>query len=84
MKTTLISIGNSRGVRIPKPLIEQCGLTEQVDMDVQDRMIIIHAPRQPRAGWGAAFAQMARAGDDKLLDAHPVATRWDDEDWQWK
>ena len=84
MKTTLISIGNSRGVRIPKPLIEQCGLTEQVEMDVQDRMIIIHAPRQPRAGWGATFAQMARAGDDKLLDAHPVATRWDDEDWQWK
>ena len=84
MKTTLISIGNSRGVRIPKPLIEQCGLTEQVEMDVQDRLIIIHAPRQPRAGGGAAFAQMARAGDDKLLDAHPVATRWDDEDWQWK
>ena len=84
MKTTLISIGNSRGVRIPKPLIEQCGLTEQVEMDVQDRRIVIHAPRQTRAGWGAAFAQMARVGDDKLLDAHPLATRWDDEDWQWK
>ena len=84
MKTTLISIGNSRGVRIPKPFIEQCGLTEQVEMDVQDCMILIHSPRQPRASWGAAFAQMARAGDDKLLDGQPISTRWDEEDWQWK
>jgi antitoxin MazE len=84
MKTTLISIGNSRGVRIPKPFIEQCGLSEQVEMDVQDSMILIHSPRQPRAGWGAAFERMARAGDDKLLDAPPISTRWADEDWQWK
>jgi len=84
MKTTLIPIGNSRGVRIPKPFIEQCGLTEQVEMNIQDRMILIHAPRRPRAGWETAFARMARAGDDKLLDSHPTSTRWDEEDWQWK
>jgi antitoxin MazE len=84
MKTTLIPIGNSRGVRIPKPLIEQCGLTEQVAMDVQDGMIVIHSPRRPRAGWAMAFARMARVGDDKLLDPYPSSTRWDDEDWQWK
>ena len=53
-------------------------------MDVQDCMILIHAPRQPRAGWGAAFTRMARAGDDKLLDDQPTSTRWDEEDWQWK
>lgn len=84
MKTTLIPIGNSRGVRIPKPFIEQCGLAAQVEMDVQDRMIRIHAPRQPRAGWGTAFARMARAGDDKLLDDQATSTRWDEEGWQWK
>lgn len=84
MKTTLIPIGNSRGVRIPKPFIEQCGLAEQVEMDVRDGMILIHAPRQPRAGWEAAFVRMARAGDDKLLDGQPISTRWDEEDWQWK
>lgn len=53
---------------IPKPFIEQCGLEEQVEMSVQDCMILIHAPRQPRVGWGDAFARMARAGDDKLQD----------------
>jgi antitoxin MazE len=84
MKTTLIPIGNSRGVRIPKPFIEQCGLTNQVEMDVQDRMILIHAPRQPRADWAHAFAEMAFAGDDALLDGHPPPTRWNKEDWQWK
>lgn len=84
MKTTLIPIGNSRGVRIPKPFIEQCGLTEQVEMDVHDGTILIHAPRQPRAGWDTAFARMARAGDDKLLDGQAPPTRWDEEDWQWK
>ncbi len=83
MKTTLIPIGNSRGVRLPKPFIEQCGLTEQVEMAVQDRTIVIHAPRQPRAGWEAAFVQMAREGDDKLLDGPPAPTRWDEEDWEW-
>lgn len=84
MKTTLIPIGNSRGVRIPKPFIEQCGLTDQVEMDVRDSVILIHAPRQPRGGWSDAFARMASAGDDKLLDGQPVPSRWDEEDWQWK
>ena len=84
MKTTLIPIGNSRGVRIPKPFIEQCGLTEQVEIDVQDHMILIHSPRQCRAGWAKAFTQMSRLGDDKLLDPQQASTRWDGEDWQWK
>lgn len=84
MKTTLIPIGNSRGVRIPKPFIEQCGLAEEVEMDVQDCMILIHSPRRPRSGWGAAFELMAREGDDKLLDPVPIPTRWDSEEWQWK
>ena len=84
MKTTLIPIGNSRGIRIPKPLIEQCGLTEEIQMDVRDRMILIHSPRPARAGWSVAFKQMARSGDDKLLDLQLSPTRWDKEDWEWK
>jgi len=84
MKTTLISIGNSRGVRIPKPFIEQCGLGEAVEMDVQDCMILIHAPRRPRTGWNTAFERMAQQGEDKLLDSPSISTRWDDEEWQWK
>ena len=53
-------------------------------MDVQDRTIRIYSPRHPRLEWEEAFRQMARLGDDKLLDPQPISTRWDDEDWQWK
>ena len=84
MKTTLIPIGNSRGVRIPKPFIEQCGLSEQVEIDIRDNMILIHSPRQPRLGWAKAFARMLRLADDKLLDPEQGSTRWDEEEWQWK
>ena len=84
MKTTLVPIGNSRGVRIPKPFIRQCGLTGKIEMDVRDRMILIYSPRRTRSGWEKAFQEMARLGDDKLLDPQSVSTRWDEEDWQWK
>jgi hypothetical protein len=53
-------------------------------MDVRDRTILIHSPRHPRSEWGEAFKQMARLGDDKLLDVQSISTRWDDEEWKWK
>jgi len=84
VKTTLIPIGNSRGIRIPKPVIEQCGLTDQIEMLVQDRTLVIRAPRRSRVGWNESFEKMARLGDDKLLDPQPLPSQWDDEDWQWK
>jgi antitoxin MazE len=84
MKTTLISIGNSRGIRIPKPFIEQCGLTEDIQMDVRDHVILIRSPRPPRSGWSVAFQRMAQTGDDKLADAQHLPTRWDREEWEWK
>jgi antitoxin MazE len=85
MKALLVSIGNSRGVRIPKPLIEQCGLMDEVDLDVQDGTILIRAPRvRPRAGWTNAFARMAREGDDKLAEGHFPSTEWDKDEWAWK
>ena len=51
---------------------------------VQDGTILIHAPRRPRSGWSQAFELMARTGDDQLLDAQTPATRWDEEEWEWK
>jgi len=84
MKTTLIAIGNSRGIRIPKPLIEQCGLADEVELDVRDNSIVIHSPRKPREGWSKAFTQMARLKDDRLLDRESSPSRWDSEEWEWK
>ena len=85
MRALLVPIGNSRGVRIPKPLIEQCGLTDEVDLDVQDGTILIRAPRvRPRAGWTDAFARISNEGDDKLAESRFPATQWDKDEWAWK
>lgn len=83
MKTTLIPIGNSRGVRIPKPFIDQCHLTEEIEIEVQNHRIIIQSAHKARSSWDGAFAAMAKNMDDKMLD-NPTQTRWDKEEWQWK
>ncbi len=84
MKTTLIPIGNSRGVRIPKLLIEECGLTGDIEMDVRGRTLILRAPTGARVGWPKAFAQMARLKDDQLADQPAATTLWEREEWEWK
>src|SRR6266566_2198064 len=60
MKTKLVRIGNSRGVRLPKPLIEESGLSEEVELLAGDRTILIRSAVGPRAGWAEAAAALAR------------------------
>ena len=55
-------MGSSRGLRIPETVIEQCGLTGQIEMLMQGRNLVIRAHRRPRSGWEAAFAKMALQG----------------------
>lgn len=85
MKTRIVKIGNSLGVRIPKVLLEQSRLTEEVEIEAFDRQIVIRAARQPREGWDAAFQAMSQNGDDKLLDAEEThnLSSWDEIEWQW-
>jgi antitoxin MazE len=85
MKTRIVRIGNSRGVRIPKSLLEQTGLDGDVDISVRGDGLIIRPARKAREGWEAAFEEMARRGDDKLLDdAPPSLSSWDEENWEWR
>jgi antitoxin MazE len=85
MKARIVRIGNSKGIRIPKPLIEQAGLSDEVTTEAEGNQLVIRAARQPRAGWAEAFQVMAATGDDHLLDAAPVtASKWDDREWQWR
>ncbi len=62
MKTKLVQIGNSRGVRLPKPLIQQANLGDDVELQVQNDRIIISSVRHPRSGWAAAARQAAVRG----------------------
>ena len=82
MKATLVRIGNSRGVRIPKAVLEQTGLRDEVEMEVRGSQLIIRSPHRPRAGWDEAFAAMALRGDDALLD-QTRPTKWDESEWEW-
>jgi antitoxin MazE len=80
MKSRLVRIGNSRGVRLPKPLIEEAGLTEEVDFRARDGAIIIARATRPRAGWADAARRMRQRNDDRLLEP-PSPTRFDEEEW---
>ncbi len=82
IQSKVIKIGNSRGVRIPRPLLEQAGLTEDIEMTVEGDRLVIKSINHPRQGWSERFAEMAEHGDDHLLD-EMIPTRWDEEEWVW-
>ncbi len=85
MKASIVRIGNSQGIRIPKSVLEQTRLGGEVELEVRDRQIVIRPPENPRQGWAQKFRVMAEKGDDRLLDAEAVVqTTWDEEEWQWK
>ena len=75
MKTRLVRIGNSRGVRLPKAIIAQADLTDEVELGVPDGAIVITRAKPPRSGWAAAASQMHQRNEDRLLDP-PTSTRF--------
>jgi antitoxin MazE len=84
MKTRIIRIGNSQGIRIPKLYLQQTGLSEEVELDVQDKEIVIRSVGHPRQGWAETFSSMAQHGDDQLLDKESRnQSSWDEAEWQW-
>ena len=84
MKTRIVKIGNSQGIRIPKLLLERSKLAEEVELEVEDNRIIIRSTKQPRQDWAGAFSAMAKRGDDALLDRNLLTqTQWDEDEWQW-
>jgi len=84
MKAHVVRIGNSRGIRIPKSVIELCQLHGAVDLIVQQGQLVVRSAAKARAGWDQAFEQMHRHGDDQLLDRDsPTPSEWDRKDWTW-
>jgi len=82
MKAELVRIGNSRGIRIPKPLIEQCGLRQTVELRVENDRLIISPEREPRQGWREAFRAAGANGRDELL-IPDFPNAFDQDEWQW-
>jgi antitoxin MazE len=84
MKATIRKIGNSRGVLIPKRLLAQAGLENEVEaiITVEDHAVVLRPARQaPRAGGAEASRRIAEAEDDPMV--WPEFDHAEDEQWQW-
>ncbi len=82
-KTRIIQIGNSRGIRVPKVLLEHAHLPDEVELQAENGRLIVRAARGARAGWADAAKAMHDRGDDQLLDA-TTASQFDEKEWQWR
>jgi len=83
MRARVIKIGNSQGLRIPKPILEQTGIMDDVEIEVEKNQIIIRPIQNVREGWDAAFKIMGEKGDDVPILDENISHSWDEEEWQW-
>lgn len=82
MQVAIRPFGNSRGIVIPKPLLQQLGLEDQADLTVEDGAIVIRKPlRSPRAGWAKAAQALVQSGEDDLVMGE--FGNEDDKDLTW-
>ena len=81
MEATIIKIGNSKGVRLSKTILEKYQIGEKVELILDIDQIILRPIKQPRQGWAEAFKKMHEDGDDELL----IPDVFEDEDFEeWK
>ena len=80
MKSNLIKIGNSKGIRINSSIIKECELEGEVEIKVVDKKIIIEAVKEPSADWNKSFEDMHENNEDTLLITNGNTF---DKDWEW-
>ena len=84
VKTRIIKIGNSQGIRIPKLLLDQTDLGKEVELELRGDQIVVRSAYRARHNWEDKFKAMAQQGDDKLLDGDVITfTALDEEEWEW-
>ncbi|MEZ5873181.1 MAG: AbrB/MazE/SpoVT family DNA-binding domain-containing protein [Nitratireductor sp.] len=83
MKIDIIKVGNSKGIRIPKAMLESCAIGDAVELEVQDGKLVLSAITKLREGWEQSFQEMAANGDDELLVGDDVSPDPQEVDWEW-
>jgi antitoxin MazE len=84
IKSKIVRIGNSQGVRIPHFLLQQLHLANEVEMSIQDDQLIIRAARKPRQDWDARFSRVLPAEEDSPEEEKsPQLSDWDGTGWTW-
>jgi antitoxin MazE len=82
MRASIIPIGNSKGLRLPKAVIEQYDLRDEVELEFRGDELVITSVHKPRKGWESSFQNMSRNKDDGLMDPQTPAM-WDKTEWEW-
>jgi antitoxin MazE len=80
--TRIVRIGNSRGFRVPKVLLDQADLPDEVELRAEPGRLVVTAARAARAGWEHAAQQMHSHVGDELLDPGQT-TSFDEQEWTW-
>ena len=83
VKTKLVRIGNSQGIRIPRVLVEQVGLQGDLELEVRRRQLVVRPASKPRQGWEVRFREMAARGDNRPLWPDTTLSSFDDKEWEW-
>ncbi len=84
MKARIVKIGNSQGIRIPKPMLEESGIGEAVDLVLEKNQIVIRPSKDIREGWEDEFIAGGTSNTDRLLEEYQMLqNQWDEEEWQW-
>jgi antitoxin MazE len=81
VRTRLVRIGNSRGIRIPKPILERCGFGNEVELHAEAGRLVVLPAGSSRAGWEAAFAATIASESPPLPEN--MRSRFDEEEWTW-
>ena len=80
MLVSVVQIGNSRGIRLPKNILRELNIEDEVEMTVRnDALLIKSVESKPRKGWNEAFSKMSKDKEDKLLMPENI----DSEDFEW-
>jgi antitoxin MazE len=67
MEVSIIKIGNSKGLRLTKTILERYNITDKIELILEKGQIILRPISKPRKGWDKAFQKMLENGDDQLL-----------------
>jgi len=82
MLVSVVSIGDSKGIRIPKNILNELNIENELDMHIYNGEIILkRLERMPREGWDAAFMEMHDSGDDELI--LPEQLEENSFNWDW-
>ncbi len=81
MELSIINIGNSKGIRLSKTILEKYNIQDKIELILEKGFIVLKPKAEPRKNWEKAFQEMHKNGDDQLL----IDDVFDDENFEeWK